>query len=687
MAMRITGLNSGMDVESIVQELVSAKQTKVDSLKKEQTKLEWKQDAWKALNTKIFNFYNKTLNSLRLTSTYQKKTTSVSNSSVASVITGSSAMNSTQTLAVKQLAKSGYLTGAQVKNTAGATVTSGETKLADLGINAETTLNLTQGAGTASEKVTQITIDADTTLDGLAAKLKEAGLSANFDAKNGRFYIGASGSGADKDFILTAASQGGDEALAALGLKAYDDATKASYAKYAAMDSEGADAEKQAYRDEFQNRIADRTAQYLAQYRELQEQYTDKLDSYQNKEALTNAKEEAQTALEALQEKDESTLTEDEKQQLEQFDAQVQKLAAQIEEIEEIEGQLANIETYVTVDLQASTVSPTDTLKNEVAGELDSQITFAKEALSAWDADKAAAGSVKISGQDAKIRLNGADYTSDSNVFEINGLTITAGAATGKDLNGDGSIGDDEYEEVTLTTTDDVSGLYDMIKSFVTEYNALINEMDKLYNADSAKNYEPLTDEEKEAMSEDEAEKWEAKIKDSLLRRDSTLGTVSSAFRDIMAAGVEVNGKKRYLSDFGIEKLSYFTAPTNEKNAYHIKGDDADALTSMSENALQQMITADAETTKTFFQELSKALYTKVGEMVKSETGYKSYGTIYADLKMQSDYDGYKKRISNEEKKLQAYEDSWYDKFSAMEVAMAKMQSNANAISGLLGGT
>ena len=53
MAMRMSGLMSGMDTESIVQELVAVRKTKVDDMKKEQTKLEWKQDAWKELNNKV----------------------------------------------------------------------------------------------------------------------------------------------------------------------------------------------------------------------------------------------------------------------------------------------------------------------------------------------------------------------------------------------------------------------------------------------------------------------------------------------------------------------------------------------------------------------------------------------------------------------------------------------------------
>ena len=49
MAMRLSGLMSGMDTESIVQQLVEAKKTKVDTAKKDQTKLQWKQDIWKEL--------------------------------------------------------------------------------------------------------------------------------------------------------------------------------------------------------------------------------------------------------------------------------------------------------------------------------------------------------------------------------------------------------------------------------------------------------------------------------------------------------------------------------------------------------------------------------------------------------------------------------------------------------------
>ena len=88
MAIRISGLNSGLDTDSIVQELVSAYRTKQDKYKKAQTKLSWKQDAWKEMNTKIYSFYSKTLSNMRRVGNFtSKKKTTVSDTTKATVST------------------------------------------------------------------------------------------------------------------------------------------------------------------------------------------------------------------------------------------------------------------------------------------------------------------------------------------------------------------------------------------------------------------------------------------------------------------------------------------------------------------------------------------------------------------------------------------------------------------------
>lgn len=491
MAMRLSGLMSGMDTDSVIQELVSARKTKVDKEVKAQTKLEWKQDAWKDLNKKLKNLQNKYINNMRFTSSYMKKTTKVSNSSAVSVITGEGAVNGVQELKVKQMAKTAYLTGAEVKTLSGEKATA-LTKVSDLG-------TIRDGANITLNGESILEVDAETTISDVLTALKNKGLNASFDENNQRFFVSAKESGKANDFTL----DGVGGALTALGMYS---------------------------------------------------------------------------------------------------------------------------------------------------------------------------GATKIAGQDAEIELNGATFKSSSNTFNINGLTLTALSTTA------------ENETVTITTQDDTDGIYDMVKDFLKEYNAIINEMDKLYNADSAKGYEPLTDEEKEALSESEVEKYEKKIKDSLLRRDSNLSSISSVLKQTMAAGVEVNGKKMYLADFGISTLSYFTAPDNEKNAYHIDGDPDDESTSGNADKLKSMISNDPDTVVAFFSELSKNLYTEMNNQSKSVDGYRSFGSFYDDKKMKTDYTDYTSKIAELEQKLADYEDKWYAKFAAMEKAMAKMQSNTSAVTSMLGG-
>lgn len=81
--------------------------------------------------------------------------------------------------------------------------------------------------------------------------------------------------------------------------------------------------------------------------------------------------------------------------------------------------------------------------------------------------------------------------------------------------------------------------------------------MNTYYDAASASSYEVLTDEQKEAMSDDEVDKWNTKIKDSLLRRDSTLsGLISTMKTNMMGTVTASNGKTYSLANLGITTSS-----------------------------------------------------------------------------------------------------------------------------------
>lgn len=283
-------------------------------------------------------------------------------------------------------------------------------------------------------------------------------------------------------------------------------------------------------------------------------------------------------------------------------------------------------------------------------------------------------GGTKVSGEDAEIMVDGVKYTSSTDTLTVNGMQITALEQTDK--------------EVTVSTKTDTDGVYDMIKDFIKAYSDLMNEMDTLYNAESSSGYEPLLSEEKEALSESEIEEWEKKIKDSLLRRDSTLSDVSSALRMDMMMTMNIGGKTVSLADFGIETQSYFKAKDNERNAYHILGNKDDPLSWEPEAGkpdLKSVIESDPDAVMSFFTKLTTNLHDTIAEKM-SPTKMSSALTVYNDKKMKEDYDSYTTKIKEQEEKLNAYMDKWYAKFSAMETALAKLESKNNSLSSLFGG-
>ena len=198
MPIRISGLNSGLDTDSIVQELVSAYRTKQDKYKKAQTKLSWKQDAWKEMNTKIYNFYTKSLSNMRRVGNFNKKKTTVSDSTKATVTAGSGVANGTQTLKVEQLAKAGYLTGTELKTNSGAKLDT-SSKLQDLGISGGT-LSFTIDGETKS-----VEVNGNMTIGEFNKALKEQGISANFDTTQQRFFLSSAKSGTKNDFNFVVA--------------------------------------------------------------------------------------------------------------------------------------------------------------------------------------------------------------------------------------------------------------------------------------------------------------------------------------------------------------------------------------------------------------------------------------------------------------------------------------------------
>lgn len=569
MAMRVSGINSGLDTDSIVQELVSAYNTKTEKYQKEQTKLSWKQEIWKGLNTKVYSLYNN-VGKLRFSSAYSTKKTTSSDTTKATVSASSNAVNGTQKLHVLATAQSGYLTGGKLSLREEVTDADGTTKLQDVkgAVKAETKLselgftgdeaslniNTTDEDGNAVTKTVSLT--KDSTIQDVVNALKDNGLNASFDANNGRIFVSSKNTGKAADFSLSSAT------------------TKLVEKK----DADG-------------NVIKD-----------------------------SNGKTEMES-----------------------------------------------------VALSAEEQAASKKLIGLLGLDTDSSNTYGNKAA-------------KIDGRDAVIALNGVKYTNTTNDFAINGLNISVNGVTDDVADPDStdlsSLNDSTA--ISINTTTDSQGIYDTVKDFLTEYNNIINEITKLYNADSAGSYEPLTDDEKDKMSDTEIEKWETKIKDSLLRRDSSLSSVMNAMMTSMSQPIEINGKSYSLSSFGIQTLGFLNAAENEQNAYHIDGDEDDENTSGNQDKLMAAITSDPDTVIEFMKQLSTNLYKSIDDQMQSNDLRSRY-KIYNDKEMDKQYTNLTKTIKEWESKVSDKEDYYYKQFSNMETALAKLQSQTSSISSMLG--
>ena len=724
MAIRITGMYSGLDTESIISELVSAQSVKKSKYVKDQTKLSWKMDAWKALNTKIFNFYTNTLDNMRWQASYMKKATKVSNPGALSVVTSNNAVDGVQNVSVDRLATSGKLTGRDLSldlDKLDIDKITSSTKLKDLGFDGDASFDVTVGG-----KKTTIKINGNTKISDVVTKLKNAGVNASFDEANHRFFISSTTTGAAANFTITANDENGLNALDALGLVTKDDLANDEYKKWA-----GYKTDTQAYEKVIAAEVAKRAASYKKandnlekKNAELEEEigklkedpsyaggksaselydelYGTKADDSDErtgglKPRIDELKEKIKEAKAQL---DNETLTAEDKARVqENIDQWQEELDEKQEEydavnlqysvnkaIEDKQAQIdANNQTIeenqqyysvdITVDDEGNNVESivgSDILQQQVQTEFDKKVELADSIVNGGKTFAEDRYGVKINGENAQITMDGAVFTSASNDFTINGMTITVY---------------DTAENVTLTTSTDVDGIYDMIKNFFKEYNSLINEMSALYNADSAKGYDPLTSEEKAEMADSEIEEWEKKIKDSLLRRDSTLGDLTDAIKTVMMQGATVNGKTMYLSDFGINTLGYFNAGDNEKGAYHIYGDSDDAAVKSEGDILKMMIASDPDAVMNFFSGLSRNLYDKLSDKMARIKDTSSAFTVYNDQTMQKEYNNYKDKIAREEEKLNSLMDKWYEKFSRMETALAKLQGKSGGLSNMLGG-
>jgi len=709
MPVRMTGMISGMDTESLIKGMVDAQRLKNKRVEDKQTLLGWKQDRWKELNTKLYKLYTADLNKMRLKSSYMTKKVSSTNEDLVTVNSKVNAPVGSHELTIDALARSQYVTSGVIKVGTGDTATEAKasTKLTELGVDAGTLINLTSNGKTATLEVTD-----KTTITDFVNFAKGAGYSANFDETYGRLFISAKSSGTKSAFQITAttstATAPKNELLNITGysyLTAEDkkkvDAAIATLAATEVNEDKESEAAKVA-------KVAIDTLKVFAE-KEAKRIIASNVDEEIRAEVAPGAQKAEedrikQLVLEEYLEKNETTedkLTDEQKAEITKL--QDERIAASADRIkyavkdavdiaiaEEKAKEAPNRYTLAeeanqmaisdAMD-QAGTVAATyqansKTAQTDVSSVLKGIGLDALKADGSIDVDKVGKDemgnpiivSTVVAAEDSKITYNGVEYSNSSNVININGLELTLNGVS----NG---------EKIHLNVSNNSQGVYDTVKKFISSYNDILKEMNDLYYADSAKGYNPLSDDEKAAMTDKQIEKWEDKIKDSILRRDSTLGSLLDAMKSVMQSSVEVDGSNYSLSSFGIMTSKSYS----EKGLLHIYGNEDDSEFASMEDKLMKALEEDPDTVMEVLSQVSQKLYDTMNEKMKSIPNIRSAFTFYNDKEMANQHTEYAKKIAMLEKKVTEMENKYYKQFAAMESAMAKMQSQSNALAGMLG--
>ncbi|MDK2820360.1 MAG: flagellar hook-associated protein 2 [Clostridia bacterium] len=292
--------------------------------------------------------------------------------------------------------------------------------------------------------------------------------------------------------------------------------------------------------------------------------------------------------------------------------------------------------------------------------------------LNGTDADGDGIYEFSDNGQDAEITIAGSTINMSTNSFSFMGMFFNLKEAPSDPTN---------PINVTVNVTKDVDGVVEKIKSFVEEYNNLISTINDKLNEKRYRDYPPLTDAQKEEMSDREIELWEEKARSGLLNGENLLYDIVYDFRSAMASIVpNLNTDYDNLAAIGIKTANYW-----EEGKLHI--DDAALRKAVEEDmdGIMELFTKSAD--KSEDKGIALHLYDEVNNAIDSisaKAGREIYNTF------DNSYIGKRLRelvedINTKEQQLIQLENRYYRQFTAMEQAINRMNAQSVWLSQQLG--
>jgi|GEM_PF-440841 len=631
--LRLTGMASGLDTQSIVDGMMSASKTKLENMQKQQTQLEWKQAAYKDILTKINDFQTK----------YFGTSTSLSSSNT---ILGSSLTK------LNASYSSSYVSVATSSDS-----NAGSIYVSDI-VSLATSAKLAGAPGVSANPTISVDTDNLSELGGKSMVVTLDGVKKTITFSSNKTYSSAGDVQQELDAQLTSAFGSGKIAMSLSG-----------------------------------NGVSLATSNSTLQI-------SVPPDTAQDPSSVLDFGGYASNRLSLTAKLSEAGLS--------------QSVAGEDGTLSfSINGTSFNFSSDSTlndvmkaVNASAAGVKMTYSSLTD-SFSLVSAATGAQSQASVSDATGSLMGALfgsatATAGTDAVVKLsvNGSTDEADmitltrsSNTFSVDGTQITLlGKAAG-----------DAKEGVSIDLSYDTDAIATKIGDFVTDYNALLKTLTDKLSEEAYGDYKPLTDDEKAKLSDTEVAQWEEKAKSGLLKGDAALSSIASDLRTSMGALVKslTGGDSQVLSDMGIATGNY-----TEKGQIHLdteklktalKGDASKVLAAFTQkSSVSYSAYASADQVQQRFNEsgvlwrLSDVLAKNLATVGKKGALITLVGAPGSSYNTNSDYakkiSSAKGAIDEMKDKMTDEEDRYWDRFTAMESALAKLQSQSSWLTSMLGG-
>ncbi|GBU21880.1 flagellar hook-associated protein [Fibrobacteres bacterium R8-0-B4] len=300
--------------------------------------------------------------------------------------------------------------------------------------------------------------------------------------------------------------------------------------------------------------------------------------------------------------------------------------------------------------------------------------------------------------------INGEEFVRQSNTFTHEGMTYTFNKTFNASLiNGSAVAGPEDplKIEVSKNTTDIIAN----IKGFIDEYNSLVTHLNDLLTSKRVRSksgvieYPPLTDDERKALSAEEAKLYDEKAKTGLMANDSQLRKVLSDMRTAIYQKIE--GVGITMSDIGITTTANYQdgglLVINEeklKTALENRYDDVVSLFTKTSS----IPSSEKDSTKLaqryseigIAQRLNDIITSAAGTSLGGDKGYlvQKAGAVndrtQFDNPMTKQLDEYDKKIDALLERWYRQEENYYAMFARMETAMSKLQAQQNSLAQIM---